>query len=104
MSETLKAFYIAYDKWLKKGAPDNDIFSRRCGLCGNYAAYAISVGVNVNPYKELGDQFIEAGLHPQFPFSTVTEARDELYWSQACYNQKRIAWVLARVAEITAVA
>lgn len=92
----LQSFYLSYDAWVKRGAPDSDIFSRDCGLCANLYDWC-----NVNHlsgYMDdlldmLHDDFEKAGLDKRLPFNQTSPYSREMF-KKACHeNKERLQWV-----------
>lgn len=100
-AEILQAFYNAYAKWLRMGAPANEAIDefvpvRDQGLCGNLTrfCYTKQVGYDALTGAEalMKQQFIDAGLDGVHPFESST-----VYWLRVvsgsipeCLN--RIEW------------
>lgn len=96
MSDTLKAFYVAYWEWVKAGAPDGNPFARFDGLCGNLARFLRLFRCNYelkrDVREELSRQFSKAGLDKTFPFGErsyfMRRDRDSQH-----LHKPRIDWV-----------
>lgn len=95
MSPDLETFYSHYARWLEAGAPDGQSFSRRVGLCNSLKNWCLRQGVIWHRlYRELEDQFIDAGLDSFYPFNKGASDYDRERNADAIHlNPKRIAWV-----------
>ena len=90
-SPELTQFYRDYAAWLDVGAPDLKPFMRHKGLCANSASYPDSM------YREMIQQFLDAGLSDSQPFNDANNP-DNDYWAESgrgtCHlNPARIQWV-----------
>lgn len=96
-SPALGAFYIAYARWIKEGASQDDRdFDRRDGLCHNLVRWADHKGIQ-RPFvimREMKHQFGKAGLHVIYPFNgNFNDYRNESYTEATHLNSMRILWV-----------
>lgn len=99
----LLAFLKAYKDWVYAGAPDDQPFARRCGLCLNHWYYLQRV-VQLDPgfqndrddavQERLGHWLGQDGLDREIPFNMdgPTYSEERLNNTQHL-NLKRQAWV-----------
>jgi hypothetical protein len=88
IEEALHDFYIQYLKWAEDGAR-NSYFKRTVGLCSNVAHHAGRGALNL-----MKAQFVNAGLHPEFPFNDDEDSYFDDYGNHHL-NQRRMDWVRA---------
>lgn len=93
--KTLTDFYRDYAAWLDAGAPRNDIFFKRYGLCFCLRRWLEANGVREYLKCDMDLQFIEAGLDPFFPFNDgEVKGYQKENKNHSCHlNPARVAWV-----------
>lgn len=71
-------FCIEWLDWVKAGADEESIFTRREGLCGNFERYLASHSIEDDPFFFLIDLFKKAELNSVFPFGTERFSQDTM--------------------------
>ena len=109
MSPELQEFYNSYQAWLDAGAPDNQPYNRRYGLChalnrfcvDRYQGLLVVNGQRRLLQDEMTAQFMrelsEDDGYPElkgiYPFGLLTKYHDEERRACAHLNVQRQAWV-----------
>jgi hypothetical protein len=103
VSELLTRFLREWLEWAEGGAPENEIFTRRVGLCSSFSSWMRSKLV---PYRDGEKQyialcglFIADGLDDSYPFNSPESYEVERNESATHLNPKRLAWVRSKVAQ-----
>lgn len=95
-SKELTAFYKSYLDWLDVGAPHEQPYSRKYGLCSNILHYYFNSNWrNYYPIKEeMKNQFDQAGIHTIYPFEgSKYHYHDAAEHRKLHLNPARIQWV-----------
>lgn len=101
----LHDFYTQYLAWTAAGAHQDAPFNQRAGLCSNFNDFLHRKYSHVDHHyrailrAKLQQQFIDAGLHHNYPFNPGGEEEyDGEFDMQAMHmNPRRLAWVVAEV-------
>jgi len=92
MSPTLQEFYNEIHKWIQAGCVD-DTFDRSNGLCDNLVDWRDSEDSS-RCVDEMQAQFIDAGLHPFYPFNSTRLTYDlEAASNNIFTNPARLNWI-----------
>ncbi|EFC2694268.1 TPA: hypothetical protein HLZ03_19105 [Escherichia coli] len=90
-------FYVAYNQWLKNGAPETEgeLFVRYFGLCSNAYSYFESIGAyGEDAAEQLRTDFIANGLDELLPFNEDSaHYKEECRFERCHLNLGRVAWV-----------
>ncbi|HAM3727881.1 TPA: hypothetical protein IBL10_002261 [Escherichia coli] len=90
-------FYVAYNQWLKNGAPETEEegFIRGVGLCTNVYDYFESIGADCEvALEQLHADFVANGLNELLPFNEDNAHYQEECRLERCHlNPGRVAWV-----------
>lgn len=106
MSANLKQFLAAWLEWVEKGAPDEEPFCRRRGLCANFEEWLCARNECEEKIEEENDQLLELfradGFEPIYPFGGCEEFYAERDDDTMHLNEARLAWVRSKVAQFEA--
>lgn len=93
----LNKFFVDMAFWIEDGCLDSQIFSTQSSLIENLLNYCNLNGFNVfwDLLEIMQNQFMEAGLNPEFPFNC---GKEDVYLKElevtGLYNNKmRVEWV-----------
>ena len=90
-------FYVAYNQWLKNGAPETEgeIFVQYSGLCANACRYFDEIGGDTEDILEqLRADFIANELDELLPFNeSRAHYHEECRLGRCHLNSARVAWV-----------
>ncbi len=105
MSDHLKQFLQAWIEWVDAGAPDDEPFERRRGLCSSFEDWLDEHDVDDDSkddaIRTLTSEFRLDGLCKVYPFGGSEKFYEDSSGNEMHLNPDRIAWVRSKVAQHT---
>ena len=103
MSENLQRFLAEWLEWVEKGAPDEEPFCRRRGLCSGLEDWNLERDFDVEEgEEELRCLFKADGLDGVYPFGGAEVFYEAVDHDEQHLNEARVAWVRSKVAQFEA--
>lgn len=94
MESLLKQFYIDMNNWIEAAYEGNPVFRSHTGLCYNLVRWGVDKNLNCSDLQEaLVDQFMDAGLDPNYPFNKNDTEYDDERKGLMYQNPARLAWI-----------